>query len=131
MLKSTARSAASKHGLASQKSRDTNMTMPVLAAQAAAAAATASQADVVIVPDSVKALQDKRLIAQLQSAPGRSRARMTQARQETLNASASQAHRQTPAAPQQADGNMLLPDLGDIHHGEGSPVANVTETERS
>ena len=55
MLKSTHRSDASRVGLVSQKSRDTNMTMPVT------------------FPDQVKALQEKRLMAQLQSAPGRTR----------------------------------------------------------
>lgn len=61
MLKSTHRSTASKQGLVSQKSRDTNMTMPVLAA-AAAAAATSSQNQVGIeemkVPENVRALQE-------------------------------------------------------------------------
>ena len=46
-------------------------------AAAAAAAASGSPADV-SVPSHVRALQDQRLLAQLQSAPGRSRGTMGQ-----------------------------------------------------
>ena len=78
VLKSTHRSTASKQGLASQKSRDA-VTMPAMAA-AAAAAASGSPAEV-SVPSHVRALQDQRLLAQLQSAPGRGRGSVGQSKE--------------------------------------------------
>ena len=60
LLKSTHRSTASKKGLTSQKSRDTNVGMPNLSR-----GDQQSQTDVMVVPAQVRALQDQRLASQL------------------------------------------------------------------